>query len=118
EIIERPSIAIKELIENSLDAESSRVETVIAGGGKSFFQITDNGFGMTSEEIPMAVQRHCTSKISDDFSNIHTFGFRGEALPSIGAVSHLTLMSRPPQNNTGAQIAISGEKISSVRPVA
>lgn len=118
EIIERPAIAIKELIENSLDAESTCIETVISGGGKSFFQITDNGFGMTSEEIQMAVQRHCTSKIFDNFSNICTFGFRGEALPSIGAVAHLTLMSRSPQNNTGAQITISGEKISSVRPVA
>ncbi|MEG8098658.1 DNA mismatch repair endonuclease MutL [Candidatus Liberibacter brunswickensis] len=118
EIIERPAVAVKELIENSLDAESSQIEIVIAGGGKSFFQITDNGFGITAEEIPMAVRRHCTSKILDDFSNIQTFGFRGEALPSIGAVSHLTLMSRTSENDIGAQITVSGETISSVRPVA
>ncbi|AKK19952.1 DNA mismatch repair endonuclease MutL [Candidatus Liberibacter africanus] len=118
EIIERPAIAIKELIENSLDAESKCIETVIAGGGKSFFQITDNGFGIVSEEMPMAVKRHCTSKILDDFSNIRTLGFRGEALPSIGSVSNLTLMSRPYHNDTGAQITVSGETISPVRPVA
>ncbi|MBL0848589.1 MAG: DNA mismatch repair endonuclease MutL [Candidatus Liberibacter ctenarytainae] len=118
EIIERPSAAIKELIENSLDAESTCIETIISGGGKSFFRISDNGFGMTPEEIKMAVQRHCTSKIFDDFSNIHTFGFRGEALPSIGAVAHLTLTSRSLHNQIGTQITVSGNKISTVRPAA
>ncbi|MBA5724223.1 DNA mismatch repair endonuclease MutL [Candidatus Liberibacter sp.] len=114
EVIERPSVAIKELIENSLDAESTCIETVISEGGKSFFQVSDNGCGMTSDEIRMAVQRHCTSKISDDLDNIHTFGFRGEALPSIGSVAHLTLMSRPSKNEIGAQISVSGDKISPI----
>ncbi|MBY7649219.1 MAG: DNA mismatch repair endonuclease MutL [Candidatus Liberibacter europaeus] len=118
EVIERPYIAIKELIENSIDAESTCIETVISEGGKSLFQISDNGYGMTSEEIKMAVQRHCTSKIFDDFSNIRTFGFRGEALPSIGSVSHLTVMSRDSTSTMGAKIIVSGDKISSVNPVA
>ncbi|AHA27666.1 DNA mismatch repair endonuclease MutL [Candidatus Liberibacter americanus] len=118
EVIERPYIAIKELIENSIDAGSTCIETSAYGGGKSFFQISDNGCGMTPEELKMAVQRHCTSKIFDDFSNIRTFGFRGEALPSIGSVAHLTLMSRSSINTIGSQITVNGDKISNINPVA
>ena len=96
EVVERPAAAVKELAENAIDAGATRVDVVVRDGGKSLISITDDGCGMTPDELELAVERHATSKLSsDDLLDIRTLGFRGEALPSIGAVSKLTITSRP-----------------------
>ena len=88
EVIERPASVIKELIENAVDAGATAVDIVTAAGGKTLMRVSDNGRGMTRDDLSLAVRRHCTSKISgDDLFDIRTLGFRGEALPSIGAVA-------------------------------
>ncbi len=96
EVVERPAAAVKELVENAIDAGATRIDVVVRDGGKSMITITDDGCGMTPDELSLAVERHATSKLpGDDLLDIQSLGFRGEALPSIGAVSHLTLTSRP-----------------------
>jgi len=96
EVVERPAAAVKELVENAIDAGATRIDVVVRDGGKSLITITDDGCGMTPDELSLAVERHATSKLpGDDLLDIRSLGFRGEALPSIGAVSHLTLTSRP-----------------------
>ena len=118
EVVERPASAVKELIENSLDAGARRIEIATADGGKTLIRITDDGCGMTAADLPLALARHATSKIDgSDLLNIHTFGFRGEALPSLGAVSRLTITSRAAGHDT-AQIAVSGGRMEPVRPAA
>src|SRR5262249_53837707 len=95
EVIERPAAAVKELAENAIDAGASRISVVLREGGQALIQITDNGRGMSRDELPVAVERHATSKLpDDDLWNIQSFGFRGEALPSIGSVSRLSITSR------------------------
>ena len=97
EVIERPAAAVKELVENAIDAGASRIDIVLKEGGQTLISVADNGAGMTQEELGLAVERHCTSKLpDDDFSRITALGFRGEALPSIGAVSRMQIVSRPP----------------------
>jgi DNA mismatch repair protein MutL len=97
EVIERPAAAVKELVENSIDAGASRIDIVLEEGGQALISVADNGAGVTPEELALAVERHCTSKLpDDDFSQISALGFRGEALPSIGAVSRMRIVSRPP----------------------
>lgn len=96
EVIERPAAAVKELVENAIDAGATRIDVVVRDGGKSLISITDDGRGMTADDLVLAVERHATSKLpGDDLLDIRHLGFRGEALPSIGAVSRLTLTSRP-----------------------
>src|SRR3989338_6528000 len=88
EVIERPSAVIKELIENAIDAKATQIDIAIRHGGKSYIKVKDNGIGMTSDDLSLAFERHATSKLPDeDLFNIHTYGFRGEALPSIASIS-------------------------------
>src|ERR1700730_18025426 len=97
EVIERPAAAVKELVENAIDAGASRIDIVLKEGGQTLIAVVDNGTGMTPEELTLAVERHCTSKLpDDDLALISALGFRGEALPSIGAVSRMRIVSRPP----------------------
>lgn len=95
EVVERPSSAVKELVENAIDAKASRVDIIIENAGRNLITIIDNGIGMTKEELSLATERHTTSKLPDeDINNIEFFGFRGEALPSIASVSRMTITSR------------------------
>ncbi|MBO6900159.1 MAG: DNA mismatch repair endonuclease MutL [Rhizobiaceae bacterium] len=118
EVIERPASVVKELVENALDAGATRVEVATAGGGLSLIRVTDNGDGMPPEELPLAVSRHCTSKLTDDIHDIRSLGFRGEALPSIGSVARLSLRSRQEGADSAAQISVEGGRVSAVKPVA
>lgn len=118
EVVERPASAVKELVENALDAGASRIDVAYADGGKTLIRITDDGCGMTAEDLPLALSRHATSKIDgSDLLNIHTFGFRGEALPSLGAVGRLTITSRA-EGHEAAQITVAGGQFGSVKPAA
>ena len=94
EVVERPASAVKELVENALDARAKRIIIDIAGGGKTLIRVRDDGCGMSPDDLPLALARHATSKIDgSDLFNIQSFGFRGEALPSLGAVGRLTMTS-------------------------
>ena len=119
EVVERPSSAVKELIENSLDAGATRVEVVLRDGGKSLVTVTDNGFGMTPDDMSVAIERHATSKLAgDDLFNVHTMGFRGEALPSLGAVSRMTITSRPSACDSAWEIQLEGGQVGEPTPAA
>ncbi|MEL7213540.1 MAG: DNA mismatch repair endonuclease MutL [Pseudomonadota bacterium] len=118
EVVERPASAVKELVENALDAGAGRIEICYAEGGKSLIRVTDDGCGVAASDLPLALSRHATSKIDgSDLLNIHTFGFRGEALPSLGAVGRLTITSRV-DGEDAAQIHVAGGKMERVRPAA
>ncbi|HWL56216.1 MAG TPA: DNA mismatch repair endonuclease MutL [Paracoccus sp. (in: a-proteobacteria)] len=118
EVVERPASAVKELVENAIDAGARRVEVAIAKGGKALIRVSDDGCGMTADDLPLALSRHATSKIDgSDLLDIRSFGFRGEALPSLGAVGRLTITSRA-EGFDAAQIGVAGGRISPVRPAA
>ncbi|MDD5259555.1 MAG: DNA mismatch repair endonuclease MutL [bacterium] len=113
EVIERPASAVKELLENSLDAGATAIDIEIKNGGKKLIQIADNGRGISAPEVPLSFQRHATSKISafNDLDILDTLGFRGEALPSIAAVSKTTMVTRPADSLSAVKLVLQGGKI-------
>ena len=119
EVIERPASAIKELVENALDAGATQIDIVLHQGGRNLVSIMDNGCGMTKDELEMAVERHTTSKLDEaHLDDIRHFGFRGEALPSIGSVSRLTITSRARGSDTAWSLTINGGDKQSAIPAA
>ncbi|ALI55908.1 DNA mismatch repair endonuclease MutL [Celeribacter marinus] len=118
EVVERPASAVKELVENAVDAGARRIEVDYADGGKTLIRVTDDGCGMTADDLPLALSRHATSKIDgSDLLDIHTFGFRGEALPSLGAVGRLKITSRV-EGGDGVSLTVSGGRAEPVKPAA
>jgi DNA mismatch repair protein MutL len=119
EVIERPAAAVKELIENALDAGARRIEVSLEEGGIAAIAVADDGAGIAAEELALAVQRHATSKLADeDLVRITTLGFRGEALPSIGAAARLAITSRPATAAHASRIRVEGGRVSPVEPAS
>jgi DNA mismatch repair protein MutL len=119
EVVERPASVVKELVENALDAGATRIAIRADEGGKKLIGVTDDGCGMDSDDAVLAFQRHATSKIrdADDLWRIATMGFRGEALPSIAAVAHVELVTRPPDAPHGTRVIVEGGFLQTVEPV-
>ena len=118
EVVERPASVVKELVENALDAGALRVDIDLEEGGVRLIRIRDDGGGIPPEELPLAVQRHATSKIGslDDLEAVATLGFRGEALPSIASVSRFSLISRREDDAHGAALEVVGGRVGDVAP--
>ena len=118
EVLDRPSSAVKELIENSIDANSTKISIIIRGGGKTEITVHDNGDGILAEDLELALKRHATSKIDPKSINSISFlGFRGEALPSMGAVSEMFIKSNTKANQDGRIIEVSSGIIKKIKPV-
>lgn len=120
EVIQRPASVVKELVENSIDAQATRIDVLITDAGKTCIQIVDNGCGMSETDARLAFERHATSKISkaSDLFCLHTMGFRGEALPSIAAVSQVELRTKMSEEKLGVCLSIEGSKVVDQQPVA
>ena len=119
EVVERPASAVKELVENSIDAGARRIDIVVTDGGRAALSVADDGCGMDADDLALAVQRHATSKLpGEDLENINTLGFRGEALPSIGSVARLTVTSRTADADSAWEINVEGGAVSGPEPAA
>ncbi|MBQ7412703.1 MAG: DNA mismatch repair endonuclease MutL [Alphaproteobacteria bacterium] len=119
EVVERPASALKELIENAIDAGATQVDVKIIDGGKAYFSVTDNGRGMNPDELSLCVERHATSKLPDgDLFNINFLGFRGEALPSIASVAKLTITSRKKDGDSAWSIIVNGGQKEQPKPAS
>src|SRR5213596_268449 len=118
EVVERPASVVKELLENSLDAGATRIRIEVEAGGRKLIRISDNGHGMMADDALLAFERHATSKLrtSDDLLSIATLGFRGEALPTIAAVSRLLLETRDASEAEGTRVEFAGGKLLGVKP--
>ena len=123
EVVERPASAVKELVENAIDAGATQIDVSLGSGGKSSILVEDNGHGMGAAALALAIERHATSKLPEGDSGnrmfqIASLGFRGEALPSIGAVAHLELTSRTAEDDSAHTVSVNGGKVSAVAPAA
>ncbi|MEM6490652.1 MAG: DNA mismatch repair endonuclease MutL, partial [Pseudomonadota bacterium] len=119
EVVERPASALKELVENALDAGARRIDVALRDGGRAGLSVSDDGVGMSEAALRLAVERHCTSKLpDDDLADIAHFGFRGEALAAIGAVSRLRIVSRPADAPHAWSIAVAGGVVAPPTPAA
>ena len=120
EVIERPANVVKELVENSIDAGATSITIEIKKGGKGLIKVSDNGKGMSGEDMPIALERHATSKIREieDLEQTYTMGFRGEALASISAISKTTLISKTKENNFGIKMVSRAGEIEEMEEVA
>ena len=119
EVIERPSAIVKELLENAIDASASKIEVCFSDGGKSLVQVKDNGWGMQKWELPLAISRHATSKlINNELAKVNTYGFRGEALPSIGASSRLKILSKSGRDDDSWEISVNNSVIGKTKPAS
>lgn len=118
EVIERPANVVKELVENAIDAGATKIDIIIANAGKSLIRIIDNGSGIAADQLTLAISRHCTSKLQKDLMQISTLGFRGEALPSIGSVAKLNIISRPTDQSTAYIVKVAAGKTMEPQPVS
>ena len=116
EVVERPASVLKELMENAIDAGATRIDVVVVAGGRNLVSVRDNGCGMTREDALLSLERQATSKIRDvdDIERIDTLGFRGEAIPSIAAVSRFTLVTRRPDDESGTRLVVNAGTLAEV----
>src|SRR5947207_1618537 len=118
EVIERPASVVKELVENAIDAGAARIEIVTAAGGVALIRVTDDGAGIARDDLALAVERHCTSKLDGGLDEIRSLGFRGEALAAIGAAARLAVASRQRGAAEAFEMAVDGGRVAPERPVA
>lgn len=118
EVVERPASVVKELVENAIDAGATRIDVVTAGGGSTLIRVSDDGGGMAPDELALAVERHCTSKLDGGLDDIRSLGFRGEALAAIGAAARLSVTSRKRGSGSAFEISVEGGRVGDVRPAA
>ncbi|MCB1494557.1 MAG: DNA mismatch repair endonuclease MutL [Bauldia sp.] len=118
EVVERPASVVKELVENAIDAGATRIEVVTAGGGGALIRVSDDGGGMAPDQLALAVERHCTSKLDNGLDDIRSLGFRGEALAAIGAAARLSVASRARGADDAFEVTVEGGRVSAAKPAA